>query len=54
MPQVRLFKNSKMDFVAYGGPPGAARIAHLIGNSSRIAGDCDAGGGNLYVGHGAA
>ena len=31
MPEVRLFKKSAMDFVDYGGPPGAARIARLIG-----------------------
>ena len=54
MPEVRPFKKSETDFVAYGGPPGAARIAHLIGNSSRIARDCGAGGGNPYDGDGAA
>jgi len=31
MAEVRLFKRSEMEFVAYGGPPGAATIARLVG-----------------------
>ena len=31
MPEVRHFKRDEMSFVAYGGPPGEAKIARLIG-----------------------
>jgi ethanolamine utilization protein EutQ len=31
MPEAKLFKRSEMTFAAYGGPPGKATIARLVG-----------------------